>query len=46
MGYSETRAKPTHAKHPCYQRSEAGTENDLRLKGRIFVHDENVMTIH
>ena len=43
MGYSETRAQPTRAKHSYYQRSETGTENDSHLKGRISVHDENVM---
>jgi hypothetical protein len=38
MGRSETPAKPTHAEHLSYQCSETGTQNQLRLKGRIYTH--------
>jgi hypothetical protein len=46
MGRSETPAKPTHAKHPSYQRSETRTENQLRLKGRVNAHCENLSEPH
>lgn len=46
MSRPKTRANPTHAKHPCYQGSETGAENDLRLKGRIYEHYANVILTH
>ena len=43
MSCPETPAKPTHAKHSSYQRPETGTEDQLRLKGRIYAHREDAI---
>jgi hypothetical protein len=43
MGYSEARAKPTHAEHPWYECCQTGTEYQLRSKVGVHAHVEDAI---